>query len=71
MLASFFEKYLYYKKKTHVLIPFVKSPDSQDIMKSIIKNARPDSVYNDRNEKAAKVAWIAINYEQLDKKITA
>lgn len=56
MLASFFEKYLYYKKKTHVLIPFVKSPDSQDIMKSIIKNARPDSVYNDRNEKAAKVA---------------
>ncbi len=71
MLASFFEKYLYYKKKTHVLIPFVKSPDSQDIMKSIIKNARPDSVYNDRNEKAAKVAWIAINYEQPDKKITA
>lgn len=54
MLARFFEKYLYYKKKTHVLIPFVKSPDSQDIMKFIIKSARPDSVYDDRDEKPAK-----------------
>ncbi len=56
MLASFFEKYLYYKKKTHVLIPFVKSPDSQDIMKFIIKSARPDCVYDYRDEKPTKVA---------------
>ncbi len=33
MLAKFFEKYIYYKKKTHILIPFVKSPDSQDLLK--------------------------------------
>ncbi len=44
MLASFFEKYLYYKKRTHVLIPFVKTPDSQDIMKFLIKKARPSRV---------------------------
>ena len=50
MLASFFEKYLFYKKKTHVLIPFVKSPDSQDIMKYLIRRAGPSTVYDDDDE---------------------
>ncbi len=47
MLASFFEKYLFYKKKTHILIPFVKSPDSQDIMKFLIRKAKTSSAYDD------------------------
>jgi len=46
MLASFFEKYLYYKKTTYILIPFVKSPDSQDIMKYLIKKSKGNSVYD-------------------------
>ena len=47
MLASFFEKYLFYKRKTYILIPFVKSPDSQDILKYLIRKAKSNNYDED------------------------
>lgn len=47
MLATFFEKYLFYKRKTHIFIPFVKSPDSQDILKYLIKRAKSNNYDDD------------------------
>lgn len=50
MLAKFFEKYLYYKKTTHILIPFVKSPDSMEIMKYLVRSAGRNTVYDESDE---------------------